>query len=304
MNMRHHVLYAAALLASTLASASDTTTVKTIEADLIGKPPSGHYGVVIEHDPSLATHTIYRPARFGTIKHPVMAWGNGACRKSGLLFAEFLAEIASQGIVIIADGPPIAEKRTPPEQRPEPTPRPSPGSLKPDGTALIAALDWIEARNKQPDNRYFDKIDMTKVAVMGMSCGGLMAYGASGDRRVTTVGIWNSGLLEPNAPIFNALHSSMLIVTGGPQDIAHPNGLRDFETMPKTIPIFHAERSAIGHYGTYSADNGGPFGEVAVAWIKWQLLGDESSATKGMFVGDRCTLCSNPEWKVQQRGLK
>lgn len=291
------------LLAAT-AAASDTASVKTVEADLIGKPPSGAYGVVIEHDSSLSTHTIYRPARLGGIKHPVMAWANGACKKSGLLFAEFLAEIASHGVVIIADGPPIPEKRIPPEQRREPTPRPSPSSLKLDGTPLIAALDWIEARNKEQASRYFDKVDMSKVAVMGMSCGGLMAYGASGDKRVTTVGIWNSGLLEPNAAIFASLHSSVIIVTGGPQDVAHPNGLRDFETMPATIPVFHAVRPAIGHHGTYSEDNGGPFGEVAVAWIRWQLLGDQSQASKGMFVGERCSLCVNADWKVQRRELQ
>jgi hypothetical protein len=292
------------MLFSAAAATSEPTSIQTIEADLIGKPPSGQYGVVIDHDPSLTTHTIYRPAKLGTIKHPVMAWANGACKKSGLLFAEFLAEIASHGVVIVADGPPIPEKRTPPEQHREPMPRPNPSSLKLDGTPLIAALDWLEARNKEPGNRFFNHIDMSKVAVMGMSCGGLMAYGASGDQRVTTVGIWNSGLLEPNAAIFNALHSSVLIVTGGPQDVAHPNGLRDFETMPASIPVFRAERTAIGHYGTYSEDNGGPFGEVAVAWIRWQLFGDESPAAKGMFVGERCALCVNADWKVQQRGLK
>lgn len=291
-------------LLAAAAVASDTAGVKTIEADLIGTPPSGQYGVIIEHDPTLATHTLYRPAKLGAIKHPVMAWANGACKKSGLLFAEFLAEIASHGIVIIADGPPLAEKRIPPEQRREPVPRPSPSSLKLDGTPLVAALDWIEARNKEQSSRYFDKIDMSKVAVMGMSCGGLMAYGASSDKRVTTVGIWNSGLLEPNASIFASLHSSVLIVTGGPQDVAYPNGLRDFETMPATIPVFHAVRPAIGHYGTYSEDNGGSFGEVAVAWLRWQLLGDESQASKGMFVGDRCSLCVNADWKVQRRALK
>jgi len=304
MNIRNLLASIPLVLCGAAAAASDLPSVKTIEADLIGKPPSGAYGVVVEHDSSLSTHTIYRPARLGASRHPVMAWGNGACKKSGLLFAEFLAELASHGIVIIADGPPIAEKRTPPEQSSEPAPRPSPSSLKLDGTALIAALDWLEARNQERGHRFFEKIDMSKVAVMGMSCGGLMAYGASGDSRVKTVGIWNSGLLEPNAAIFKGLHSSVLIVTGGPQDVAHPNGLRDFETMPASIPVFHAVRPAIGHGGTYAEDNGGPFGEVAVAWLKWQLLGDESPASKGMFVGERCSLCANADWKVQQRGLE
>lgn len=298
-----HLLLSSLLLCAT-AAASEPTSIKTIEADLIGKPPSGPYGVIIEHDSTLDTHTIYRPANLGAIKHPVMAWANGACKKSGLLFAEFLAEIASHGIVIIADGPPLPEKRTPPQQSREPMPRPNPSSLKLDGKPQLAAIDWIEARNKEQSNRFFNKIDMSKVAAMGMSCGGLMTYGASSDKRITTIGIWNSGLLEPNAAIFAGLHSSVLIVTGGPQDVAYPNGLRDFETMPAAIPIFYAVRPAIGHSGTYSEDNGGPFGEVAVAWIKWQLLKDGSAASKGMFVGERCALCVNADWKVQQRGLK
>ena len=29
---------------------------------------------------------------------------------------------------------------------------------------------------------------------MGMSCGGMMSYGAADDPHVITVGIWNSGL--------------------------------------------------------------------------------------------------------------
>lgn len=305
MLSKHHLYILTALLISTASIASETSGVKTIDAELTGKPPSGAYGVVVEHDSSLSTHTLYRPERFGGIKHPVLAWGNGACKKSGLLFAEFLAEIASHGVLVIADGPPIAgERRVRPDNEVrQPIERPS-KSPKPDGTALIAALDWIEARNQDRDSRYFDKIDMSNVAVMGMSCGGLMAYGASGDKRVKTVGIWNSGLLEPNAAIFSALHSSVLIVTGGPSDVAHPNGLRDFQTMPTNIPVFHAVRPDVGHFGTYSSDNGGAFGEVAVAWIQWQLRGDESSAAKGMFVGDRCTLCVNPQWQVQQRSLR
>src|SRR5687768_8749988 len=114
MNIKHLLLASMLLSAAAAAAASEPASVKPIEADLIGKPPSGQYGVVIEHDSTLETHTIYRPAKLGAIKHPVMAWANGACKKSGLLFAEFLAEIASHGIVIIADGPPIPEKRTPP----------------------------------------------------------------------------------------------------------------------------------------------------------------------------------------------
>ena len=63
----------------------------------------------------------------------------------------------------------------------------------------------------------------------------------------------------------------MIIVTGGESDIAYANGKRDFEVMPARIPVFYGVHPSVGHGGTYNQDNGGPFGVVAVAWLKWQL---------------------------------
>ncbi len=77
-------------------------------ANLRETPPTGPHAVVIEHDQALATHTIYRPATLGASKHPVLVWGEGGCAKDGLQFPEFLNEIASHGVVVIADGPPVA----------------------------------------------------------------------------------------------------------------------------------------------------------------------------------------------------
>ena len=124
------------------------------------------------------------------------------------------------------------------------------------------------------------------------------------DKRITTVGIWNSGLLEPNPPIFAALHSPVILITGGPQGIAHPNGLRDFETLPKNIPVFHGVLPDVGLGGTYDRDNGGEFGTVAVAWLRWQLLHDTSAKAKGLFAGRQCGLCVDPKWRVQQRAIE
>jgi dienelactone hydrolase len=174
-----------------------------------------------------------------------------------------------------------------------------------DGTALIQAINWLEKESKDSKSRFFNKVDMTKVAAMGMSCGGLMSYGAAGDPHVTTVGIWNSGLFgDDNKKIHDSIHGSVIIITGGESDIAYANGKKDFETLPKQIPIFYGVHPSVGHGGTYSQDNGGPFGKVAVAWLKWQLLGDSSAAGKGYFVGKDCTLCKDSAWQVQSRGLK
>ena len=103
----------------------------------------------------------------------------------------------------------------------------APGFIEPDGTALIAAIDWLAREAADRGSRFYQKVDTAHVAAMGMSCGGLMAYGASADPRIATVGIWNSGLLRPDEKIFAGLDSSVIIVTGGERDIASANGKRE-----------------------------------------------------------------------------
>ena len=173
-----------------------------------------------------------------------------------------------------------------------------------DGTALVAAIDWIEKQNDDRSSRFYQKVDAGRVAAMGMSCGGLMSYGASADRRVATVGIWNSGHIQPDEKIFAGLHSPVIIVTGGESDIAYANGKRDFETMPAGIPVFYGVYPSIGHGGTYNEDNGGAFGVMAVAWLKWQLLNDTSPKGQGYFAGPTCGACTDATWQVQSRGLR
>jgi hypothetical protein len=319
---------------------SPITELTTVDVQQSGNPPTGPYRIIVEHDPGLATHTIYRPAELSLDKHPVLVWGEGGCAKNGLTFPEYLSEIASYGVVVVADGPPV--------MRPAGGPRaggPAPGGARAggagarpggaggapraggpgaggraggppngasmvNGTALVAAIDWLEAQSKDPMSRFYDKVDVDHVAAMGMSCGGLMSYGASNDPRVTTVGIWNSGLFpneddpNANAKIYNGIHGSVIIVTGGESDIAHDNGKRDFELMPANVPTFYGVYPSVGHGGTYNQDNGGPFGVTAVAWLKWQLLGDTSAAGRGYFVGDNCGICKDSNWQVQSRSLR
>src|SRR4051812_4695264 len=60
---------------------------------------------IMEGDPGLATHTIYRPkdlAALGVEKLPIVAFGNGGCVNVGNRFRYFLTEIASHGFLAIA----------------------------------------------------------------------------------------------------------------------------------------------------------------------------------------------------------
>ena len=309
--------FATAATAQTPAAAT-ITKLTTVEVQQTGSPPTGPFPIVIEHDPGLAMHTIYRPRELTLDEHPVLVWGEGACAKNGLLFPEYLSEIASHGFVVVADGPPIARPagapraggNGPPAGGGGPPPAGGDGPSADrftmvNGAALVAAVDWLEAESKDRNSRFYRKVDVERVAAMGMSCGGLMSYGASNDPRVATVGIWNSGLFEDerNAAVYAGIHGSVIIVTGGESDIAHANGKRDFEVMPPRVPVFYGVHPAVGHGGTYNQDNGGPFGVVAVAWLKWQLRGDKSAAGRGYFVGDACGICKDSGWQVAARAL-
>lgn len=320
-------------LAQPATEAPKITQLTTVDVDQVGAPPSGPYQIVIEHDPGLATHTIYRPSELTMRRHPVLVWGEGGCAKNGLTFPEYLSEIASYGVVVIADGPPIKRPAgAPPPPGAGGPPRgpngagPQAGGPPPgaggragppanrasmiDGTALVAAIDWLAAEESKRGSRFYDKVDVEHVAAMGMSCGGLMSYGASNDPRVTTVGIWNSGLFpneddpKANAKLYDGIHGSVIIVTGGESDIAYENGKRDFELMPAKVPTFYGVYPSVGHGGTYNQDNGGAFGVAAVAWLTWQLMGDTSAAGRGYFVGESCGICKDENWQSASRSLR
>jgi hypothetical protein len=249
-----------------------------------------------EVDPGLPTHTIFRPSNLdglGSVRLPVLAWANGGCANSPRGFEPFLMEIASHGFLVIAIG------TTPPQQ--------AQTSYK----QLTQAIDWAAEQNGRQGGKYRGKLDLSKVAVGGQSCGGLQAIEASFDARVTTTLVCNSGVLNttegsPAMPVsttkdmLQKLHTPMFYMIGGPKDIAYPNATDDFARIEK-VPVFMLNHD-VGHGGTYRQENGGEFGKAAVAWLKWQLKDDP--AAKKMFVGADCGFCSNSAWKIQTKNFK
>jgi len=243
-----------------------------------GAKPTGPFEVVVETDPGIADMTVFRPQTIGSIKHPVLAWGNGGCMKNLSGFTELLIQLASQGIVVIADGKPNGS-----------------GSSPQNGSQLIKAIDWAEKENERPCSKYYHKLDLTKIAVSGQSCGGLMAINVSGDKRITTSMPMNSGLMARNQALYKSLHAPMAIINGGPSDIAYANGKADFEAI-STIPVLMAN-IPVGHGGTYRQDNAGEMGKVATGWLRWHLLNDQGVTGKGMFIGGSCGLCGS-QWEL------
>ncbi|MFI5836576.1 cellulose binding domain-containing protein [Micromonospora sp. NPDC051300] len=242
---------------------------------------SGPYPADYETSTTLANHTIFRPQTLPTDRLPIVVWGNGGCSANGLSQGTFLREIASHGFLAIASGAPN-------------------GSGSTTSQMLTQSIDWAVAENSRPASKYYNRLDPSRIAVAGFSCGGLEAYAVSADPRVTTTGIFSSGLLnDADDYQLRRLTKPIAYFVGGPGDIAYPNAMDDWGKLPAGLPAFMGNLD-VGHGGTYDQPNGGEFGRVAVLYLKWRLKGDTTAGRA--FVGADCGLCHS-QWTVRQKNL-
>jgi hypothetical protein len=186
------------------------------------------------------------------------------------------------------------------------------GAIPPPATktaSLAEAIDWALKENARPGSPYFGRIDPRWIAVSGWSCGGLQALQIAADPRVHAVIIHNSGIFNagpgaiPGMDVSKAalarLHTPVIYILGGPNDIAYANGEDDFKRI-EHVPAMVANLD-VGHGGTFLRPNGGLAASVAVSWLDWQLKGDAQAAKR--FVGPDCSLCKDPAWKVEKKKL-
>ncbi|MCU0454958.1 MAG: alpha/beta hydrolase [Bacteroidales bacterium] len=262
---------------------------------------TGPYRAIMLSESTLPTHTVFRPedlSVFGKKKKlPILAWGNGACANSPWEHINFLSEISSYGFLVIAIGPMPKEGER--------------GRGRSESSQLIDAINWAITQNNDKSGSYYNKIDVTRIAVSGMSCGGLQALESAPDPRVSTVIICNSGILPtPGGGMAGMpgltkdhllkLHTPVLYILGGEKDIAYQNGMDDFRKI-NHVPVFAANMD-VGHGGTYSRPHGGEFSKVATAWLQWQLKGDKKAGK--LFTGEPCGLSLDPNWKVEKKNIK
>ena len=267
---------------------------------------TGPFKAIVLGEETLPKFTLYRPENLDDFgmnqKLPILLWGNGGCADSSSMHKLFLNEIASNGFIVFAIGPFSSLQK--PLQK-------GPMGGKRKEISLLEALDWAVAENSRKSSSYYGKLDTGKVAAMGMSCGGLQALEVSPDPRIGTSVICNSGILNGPPPEglsmptlikddLKRLHAPIIYVIGGEKDIAYPNAMDDFKRIEK-IPVVIINLD-VGHGGTYAQPHGGAFSGPTIAWLKWQLKGDEEAAS--MFRGDDCVLCRDSEWKIETKNIK
>jgi hypothetical protein len=224
---------------------------------------------------------------------PVMVWGNGGCAIDTARYGEFLSTIASHGFLVLGTA---AQEGQPPRQA--------------TADDLRAGIDWAFAENARDGSPLRGKIDTDQVAVMGQSCGGFLSLSLGSDPRVDTIGMFNSGVQppNPNAPAgrlpstdaIKDLHGPVLLINGAERDFLTPASHATYEAITH-VPAFYGARENAGHTATVFHPGGGEYANVASNWLRWQFKKDADAAK--MFVGDDCSLCTNPNWDVESKGF-
>ncbi len=290
--MRVRMMARAALLLALLTSPA--------LAEFIGEPSgAGPFPATAEARAELPGHTLYRPVSWPADPMPLYVWGNGGCGNNGLAHAAYLRQIASQGYFVISLGVPGGGP-------------PAAGDGSRDATEasqMIEAIDWATQETAREGSDFHGRIDLSRIAVGGHSCGGLQALAVSHDPRIATTLVLNSGIyitpsggrsrVEIDKSQLARLHAPALYLSGGPSDIAHENALDDVAHIDH-VPVFFGALP-VGHGGTFSQPDGGEWARVSTRWLDWQLKTDADASWD--FAGPDCRLCADERWSVEQKQL-
>ena len=177
--------------------APQTTAPQTQSATQATQTPTGTSTEEI-HEADGRTYYIYYPENVKSSKktYPVLSWANGtACQPS--MYTGMFTELAKGGYIVIASSETMAA----------------------DGTAQIAALDFVISLNNDSSSAAYKKVNTKALGVIGHSQGGRSSVNAAvKDSRIKcAVSLAGSNYLEeaePNStPTFFIAGGSDMIVS-------------------------------------------------------------------------------------------
>jgi hypothetical protein len=261
---------------------------------------TGPYAVTSERAFQSHGHELIRPSDLAAFPRqdtlPVLVWGNGGCNLDAKNYHNFLMTIASHGFLVVTTA--VVEG--------EPQRMADAGDLR-------AAIDWVMDENARAGSPLAGRIDTTHVAVMGQSCGGILAIILGADPRVATTGVFNTGVMPAPIAAFQetppavteddlpSLRGPVLFINGHKRDVMMPYSLANFEEI-RHVPAFYGSRHDAGHMATMTQPGGGEFANVAANWLRYYFKGDQQAGK--MFVGKDCALCTNPHWDTASKGMQ
>ena len=266
---------------------------------LEGAPRAVHgpYDVVAEPAFGSPRHVVYRPEDLRAFPNedslPVLIWGNGGCAMNSNGYRGFLTTVASWGFVAIATAVIEGEE-----------------TRRANAEDLRAGIDWIMAENARTDSPLAGKVATEEIAAMGTSCGGYMSIVLGSDPRVSTIGVFNSGVQDadrddrsPTAPTpadLAGIHGPVLLVDGHERDFMMDEAQATFAALDH-VPAFYGSRHGAGHSATVFHPGGGEFANVAARWLRLHFKSDALAADT--FIGPYCELCTDSNWDTDSKGL-
>ena len=168
------------------------------------------------------------------------------------------------------------------------------------GSEMIAAAQYLIARNTDSSSVFYGKLDVTKVGAVGHS------QGAGGSVNTATK---SGGLIDTVVPIalpapiwvgsgqvyVDQLACPVLFVSGANDTFISPNSA--LQTYYGQVPGAAAKAQLKGaDHNTIQGTGGGFLGYVT-AWLMYQLQGD--TYARGAFAGTTPELNTNANWQNQ-----
>ena len=223
-----------------------------------------------------------------TQKHGIVIWGPGGGTEP-TAYEGIIRRLASQGFVVVG----LKE---------------SPG----DASQAMKAIDWLEKKNQNSSDIFYNKLDMTKVGCSGHSMGGLESEQAViKDKRVITAFMNNSG--DRNGGGNGAVKvpkEKTIAILYGEVGMERQNAIADYnyngvQAGACLIEMNGGPQNSEGGYGHGSGSWDGK--AATVAWMRWHLGGEDKR--KADFVGTSGKYINGPvildggktqgNWKTQ-----
>ena len=248
---------------------------------------------------SLPGFTVYHPnnlketvSKVGRL--PIYVFGNGGCSHNSAYYLPLFSELVNNGYMVIAVGSKDEKTATAATDF---------ATLGKDDN-LLDAVNWICEQNVTPESEYYHTADCSHIALSGHSCGGAQAIAASYDTRITTTvildaGMGNMEMAGASSKSLENLHSPIIYLIGGPDDVAYANAALDFKRI-NNIQVVSAN-FPVGHGGTYGQPDGGTMGKVALMWLDWKLKGKKEASR--FFTDSKWRKQNYPQCVFESKGL-
>ncbi|MEV7807595.1 cellulose-binding domain-containing protein [Microbispora sp. NPDC088329] len=238
-------------------------------------------------------YTVFRPSNPSSVGRPmpVLVFGNGACaHTNGSEVIQALTFIAARGFVVVDTA--SVDGASNGVQSGSPIP-----SLLTDG------ISWAERENSRAGSPLYQRLDLSKVATAGHSCGGLEALIAGQDRRVKSVVSLDSGLFADGSFGYSRaelakLHTPVMFLDGGPSDIAYDNTRANYDLTQVAAVL--AEHPQAGHVGFITGSQMTDGMTTVVQFLDMTLNGN---ATARAYILGSSGLAAKAPWTVRTKNF-